>query len=143
MTFQNPSRTEIDAALSTARTIAVVGLSNNPARPSFGVAEVMSGYGYRIIPVSPTLGTWQGIPAVPSLDAAVESLAPGERIDIVDVFRQPQHVAAIVDDCLRLKLPTLWLQLGVVDEAAALRAQRGGIVVVMDKCIKVERMRMG
>jgi len=102
----------------------------------------MRNYGYRIVPVSPSLASWQGISAVPNLDAAVASLAGGERIDIVNVFRQSHHVAAIVDDCLRLKLPALWLQLGVVDEAAALRAQSGGITVVMDKCIKVERMRM-
>jgi len=142
MTFNNASRTEIAALLTAAHTIAVVGLSDNPARPSYGVAEVMHSYRYRIIPVSPTLVSWEGIPAVATLDAAVASLKPGEHIDIVNVFRQSQHVAAIVDECLRLKLPALWLQLGVVDEAAALRAQRGGMMVVMDKCIKVERMRL-
>jgi predicted CoA-binding protein len=119
-----------------------VGLSDNPARPSYGVAEVMRNYGYRIIPITPSLASWNGLPAFPTLDAAVGSLAPGEHIDIVDVFRQPQHVAPIVDDCLRLRLPALWLQLGVVDEPAAMRAQKGGVTVVMDKCIKVERMRI-
>jgi predicted CoA-binding protein len=142
MTFQNASKAEIAALLTTARTIAVVGLSDNPSRPSYDVANAMQGFGYRIIPVSPTLTKWQGIPAVPTLETAVASLAPGERIDIVNVFRQPWHVAAIVDDCLRLNLPALWLQLGVVDEAAALRGQMAGIVVVMNKCLKVERMRM-
>jgi uncharacterized protein len=142
MTFQNPSRLEITALLASARMIAVVGLSDNPARPSYDVANVMRSFGYRIIPVSPTLASWQGITAVPTLDAAVASLAPGNQIDIVNVFRQSQHVAAIVDDCLRLKLPALWLQLGVIDETAALRAQTGGIDVVMDKCIKVERLRI-
>jgi predicted CoA-binding protein len=143
MTFQNPSRAEIAALLTSARNIAVVGLSDNPSRPSFGVAEVMHDFGYRIVPVSPAISNWKGIPSVPTLDAAVAMLGPDERIDIVDVFRQPQHVAAIVDDCVRLKLPALWLQLGVIDEAAALRAQQAGIAVVMDKCIKVERMRPG
>jgi predicted CoA-binding protein len=142
MTFQNPSRPEIAALLTSSRNIAVVGLSDNPTRPSFDVAEVMRKFGYRIIPVSPTISNWQGIAAVPTLDAAVAALGPNERIDIVDVFRQPQHVDAIVDDCIRLKLPALWLQLGVVDEAAALRARHEGITVVMDKCIKVERMRI-
>jgi predicted CoA-binding protein len=66
-------------------------------------------------------------------------LAPGERVDIVDVFRRPEHVAAIVDDCIRLQLPALWLQDGVVDEAAALRAQQAGIRVVMDRCIFRDR----
>jgi predicted CoA-binding protein len=143
MTFHNPSRTEIAALLSTARTIAVIGLSDNPSRPSFDVADAMREFGYRIIPVSPSLSSWQGLPAFPTLDAAIASLSPGERIDIVDVFRQPQFVAAIVDDCLRLHLPALWLQLGVVDEAAALRAQSAGMTVVMDRCIKVDRMHMG
>jgi predicted CoA-binding protein len=142
MTFHNASAAEIAALLTSAGTIAVVGLSDNPARPSYDVSAAMLRFGYRIIPVSPTLKQWQNIPAMPTLEAAVTSLAPGERIDIVNVFRQPQHVAAIADDCLRLQLPALWLQLGVVDEAAALRAQNGGVVVVMDKCIKVERMRM-
>jgi uncharacterized protein len=142
MTFHNPKKTEIAALLTQAHTIAVVGLSDNPARPSYEVTEVMRQFGYRIIPVSPTLAAWQGIPAAPTLDAAMAQLAPGERIDIVNVFRQPHHVAAIVEDCLRLQLPALWLQLGVVDEAAALRAQSGGMLVVMDKCIKIERQRM-
>jgi len=142
MTFQNPSRTEIAELLTQARTIAVIGLSDNPVRPSFGVAEALRSFGYRIIPVNAALATWQGIPAFPTLEAAVASLKPGEHIDIVNVFRQPQHVAAIVDECLRLKLPALWLQLGVVDDAAALRAKAGGMTVVMDRCIKVERARM-
>lgn len=142
MTFQNPSPAQIAELLTQARTIAVVGLSDDPMRPSYDVAEALAGYGYRIIPVNPALTAWQGIPAVPTLEAAVAALKAGEQIDIVDVFRQPQHIAGIVDDCLRLKLPALWLQLGVVDETAALRAQSGGTTVVMDKCIKVERMRM-
>ncbi len=142
MTFQNPNNHEIAALLTSARTIAVVGLSDNPARPSCDVTAALLGFGYRIIPVNPALRTWQGIPAVPNLAAAVASLAPDERIDIVDVFRQPQHIATIVDDCLHLKLPALWLQLDVVDDAAAARAQAGGMIVVMDKCIKIERMRI-
>jgi uncharacterized protein len=142
MTFHNPSHAEITALLTAARTIAVVGLSDNPSRPSYDVAAIMRRYGYRIIPVSPALTVWQDVPAVPSLTTAVASLQPGERIDIVNVFRQSQYVAAVVEECLHLKLPALWLQLGVVDEAAAFRAQTAGMTVVMDKCIKVERMRI-
>jgi predicted CoA-binding protein len=142
MTFKNASQSEIAALLRSARIIAVVGLSDNPMRPSFDVATTMLAFGYKIIPVSPSLRAWENIPAVPTLDAAVAMLAPGERIDIVNVFRQSQHVTAIVEDCLRLKLPALWLQLGVVDEDAAVRAQNGGMIVIMDKCIKIERMRM-
>jgi len=77
--------------------------------------------------------------AVPDLDHLPEVLGAGERVDIVDVFRQPQYVAGIVDDCIRLRLPALWLQEGVVDEAAAERARRAGIFTVMDRCLFRDR----
>lgn len=128
--------------LGEARTIAVVGLSDNPQRASYDVAATLLGYGYRIIPVNPALAVWEGIRAVADLDQAASLLGPGEQIDIVDVFRQSQHVAGIVDDCIRLQLPALWLQLGVIDDAAAQRAGQSGMTVVMDRCLKVERMRM-
>lgn len=142
MPFANPDSTAIQALLRQARTIAIVGLSDNPQRPSHEVASRLLGYGYRIIPVTPALTHWQGIPAVPALDHLADVLAPGERVDIVDVFRQPQHVAGIVDDCIRLGLPALWLQLGVIDLIAAQRAVDAGMTVVMDKCLLVERTRM-
>ncbi|HEX9773398.1 MAG TPA: CoA-binding protein [Steroidobacteraceae bacterium] len=88
-------------------------------------------------PASPELP--RGERAYPTLDAAVSSLGPGVPIDIVDVFRRPEHVGAIVADCLRLGLPALWLQLDVIDEAAAVRAREAGMMVVMDRCILVER----
>jgi predicted CoA-binding protein len=138
MTFQNPSDDDISALLLRARCIAVVGLSNDPARPSYEVTEAMRGFGYRIVPINPSLTTWQDIAVFPTLAAAAAS----ERIDIVNVFRRPRYVDAIVDECLQLKLPALWCQLGVIDEAAALRAQTAGMIVVMNKCIKVERMRI-
>jgi uncharacterized protein len=143
MTFTNPEQAVIRDLLRAARTIAVVGLSDNPQRPSYGVASTLLEFGYHIIPVNPALAVWEGFRAVASLDEAVASLAPGERIDIVDVFRRAQHVSGIVDDCLRLKLPALWLQMGVVDEEAAERAVAGGMQVVMDRCIKVERTHIG
>jgi predicted CoA-binding protein len=142
MTFQNLNPTEIAALLQSARTIAIVGLSHDSSRPSCEVATALLEFGYRIIPVNPNLQAWENIPALPTLGAAVATLAPDERIDIVDVFRKPRYVAAIVDDCLRLKLPALWLQRGVIDEAAAARARAAGMTVVMDKCLKVERMRI-
>ncbi|HWK72722.1 MAG TPA: CoA-binding protein [Povalibacter sp.] len=142
MAFTNPSQSAIQSLLRSAHTIAVVGLSDNPNRPSYGVASTLLDYGYRIIPVNPALAVWEGIRAVPDLDHLSEVLGPGEQVDIVDVFRQPQHVSGLVDDCIRLKLPALWLQLDVVDEAAAQRAVDAGITVVMDKCLKVERMRI-
>jgi len=143
MPFRNPSSAEIASLLKAARTIAVLGLSADPRRPSCGVALAMQRFGYRIIPVNPTLGSWQGIPSIPSLEFLPSVLRPGDKVDIVDVFRQPRHVDAIVDTCLALKLPALWLQLGVVNEAAATRAVAGGMTVVMDRCIYVDRAKEG
>jgi predicted CoA-binding protein len=139
MAFQNPSRLEIEQLLRSARTIAMVGLSPNPARPSFGVARHLKGYGYRVIPVNPNCEAVLGEKALPDLAAAKASLKPGESIDIVDVFRRPQAVPAIVDDCIRLELKALWLQLGVINEPAAERARAAGMFVVMDLCLYRER----
>jgi predicted CoA-binding protein len=143
MRHRNPDRAAIAALLGSARTIAVVGLSTSADRPSFRVARAMRGYGYRIVPVNPEIDGWEGEPSFPTLAAAAEAQPAGARIDIVDVFRRPEHVAAIVDDCLRLKLAALWLQLDVIDDAAAARAQAAGMTVVMDRCILVERRALG
>lgn len=142
MTFRNPPSTAIRDLLQKSRTIAVVGLSDNPARPSHGVSCSMRDFGYRILPVNPRLTDWEGLPAYPSLAAAAAALGPDERIDIVNVFRRPAQVGAVVDECLRLGLPALWLQLGVVNEAAAQRAMDAGMTVVMDRCIYVDRAAM-
>jgi uncharacterized protein len=142
VSFSNPTPAEIAALLHHARTIAVVGLSDNPHRPSYEVAAALKDYGYRIIPVNPALAVWEGFRAVPHLDHAANVLGPGERVDIVNVFRRPQYVSGIVEDCIRLKMPALWLQVGVIDEVAAERATSAGMRVVMDRCIKVERMRL-
>ncbi len=139
MTFHNPSAAEIETLLRGARTLAVVGLSADPSRPSHGVAAAMQRFGYRVIPVNPAATRILGERSVPDLDHLVDVLAPGEAVDIVDVFRRPEHIPAIVDDCIRLRLPALWLQDGVVDAAAALRAQQAGIRVVMDRCIFRDR----
>jgi uncharacterized protein len=139
MLHHNPDSASIAALLRRARTIAVVGLSADPGRPSHEVARAMRGYGYRIVPVNPALARWEGEPAFPILAAAVAAQERDNPIDIVDVFRRPEHVAAIVDDCMQLGLRALWLQLDVVDEAAAARARAAGITVVMDRCILVER----
>jgi predicted CoA-binding protein len=143
MRHRNPDAAAIAALLKGARTIAVVGLSNDPSRPSYGVARAMRAYGYRIVPVNPKVDAWQGEPAFPTLTAAVAAQAAGTPIDIVDVFRRPEHVPALVEECLRLHLPVLWLQLGVIDDAAAARAQAAGMTVVMDRCILVERRALG
>ena len=137
--FANPATEEIAQLLRSARTIAVVGLSPDPTRPSHGVARALQRFGYRIIPVTPAAESILGEPAVPALEQLAEVLGAGERVDIVDVFRRPAHVAGIVDDCIRLALPALWLQDGVIDAAAAERAQRAGIFTVMDRCLYRDR----
>lgn len=129
MAFKNPSGEEIGRLLAGAKTIAVVGLSPQPDRPSHGVAAAMQRFGYRIVPVRPAVDEVLGEKAYPDLDHL-----PGP-VDIVDVFRAPEHVDAIVDQCIAHKLPALWLQEGVVNEAAAERARHAGITVVMDRCI--------
>jgi hypothetical protein len=133
---------EIRALLRASRTIAVVGISDSPVRPSFGVTKSMLGFGYRILPVNPALTEWEGITAHPTLEAAVRALGPDDRIDIVNVFRRSALVGDVVDECLRLGLRTLWLQQGVVNAAAAERAVAAGITVVMDRCIYVDRASM-
>lgn len=135
MAFRNPTEEEIKALLERVRTIAVVGLSPRPGRPSHMVASNLQGFGYRIIPVRPAVETVLGEKAYAHLRAVPE------QIDLVDVFRAPQHVDEIVDACIALKLPALWLQDGVVNEPAALRAQAAGIMVVMDRCVYRDYVR--
>ncbi len=137
--FTNPPPEQIAALLRRASIIAVVGLSADPTRPSHGVARALQRFGYRIIPVTPAAETILGQVAVPSLAQLPEVLASDERVDIVDVFRRPQYVAGHVDECLRLKLPALWLQEGVVDAVAAERARQAGIFTVMDRCLFKDR----
>jgi predicted CoA-binding protein len=142
VTFRNPPPSQIRDLLERARTIAVVGLSADPDRPSCDVSLKMLGYGYRIVPINPALEQWQGMPAYPTVTAAAAALGPDERIDIVNVFRRPARVSEVVDECVQLGLPALCLQLGVVNEPAAERAVASGITVVMDRCIYVDRATM-
>jgi len=118
--------------LRTARTIAVVGLSDNPLRPSHGVAAYLQSQGYRIIPVNPEIKSSLGEKAYPSL------LDVPENIDIVDIFRRPEFVEEVVDQAIQLKVPTVWMQEEIVHEKAAQKARAAGIFVVMDRCILVE-----
>lgn len=137
--FHNPDTATIAALLRRVRTIAIVGLSADPSRPSHGVAKSLQKFGYRIVPVTPGASEILGERCVPTLDRVHEVLGPGERIDLVDVFRKSEHVAAIVDDCIRLKMPALWLQDGVIDDAAAARARNAGILTVQDRCLYRDR----
>src|SRR5215468_11089675 len=125
--FLNPKAEDVTRLLRTARTIAVVGLSPDRTRPSHGVARAMQRFGYRIIPVNPNAEAVLGEVAVASLEQLPEVLERGERVDIVDVFRRPVYVADIVEQCIRLGLPALWLQDEVIDGAAAARAAGAGI----------------
>jgi predicted CoA-binding protein len=127
--FNNPDTAEIIQILRRCRRIAVVGLSPKPSRPSHQVARSLQEFGYRIVPVRPALDSVLGEKAYPNLYAV-----PGA-IDLVDVFRAPEQVDPVVDACIALQVPVLWLQDGVVNEPAALRAQAHGITVVMDRCI--------
>ncbi|PYY17925.1 MAG: CoA-binding protein, partial [Acidobacteria bacterium] len=123
---------EIRELLTSSRTIAVVGLSSDPIRPSFGVSQYMQRRGYRIIPVNPNEQTVLG-------EKSYRCLAEvPEKIDLVDVFRRPEYVPEIVDEVIRMKIPAVWLQEGVVHQAAAKKGREAGVVVVMDKCILKE-----
>ena len=123
---------EIAELLATAKTIAVVGLSSDPMRPSFGVAQYMQRQGYRIIPVNPNERTVLD-------EKSYKTLADvPDKIDLVDIFRRPEFVPELVDEVIRLKIPSLWLQEGVVHEPAVRKAQAAGIRVVMDRCILKE-----
>jgi predicted CoA-binding protein len=129
---------EIGQLLTHSKTIAVVGLSDSPLRPSYGVSAYMQSHGYKIIPVNPSIRGALGERAVPTLSDVKE------QIDIVDVFRRSEHVAEVVEEAIRLKVPAIWLQEGVIDEAAAEKARKAGIQVVMDLCIlKEHRARFG
>lgn len=137
--FENPGKSAIDAFLRRARTIAILGLSETEGKPSHNVARNLQKFGYKIVPVNPTASQILGERAWPDLETALANAGP---VDLVDVFRRPEHVAAIVDECIRLKVPALWLQEGVVDAAAAEKARAAGLFTVMDLCIFKVRAAM-
>jgi predicted CoA-binding protein len=118
--------------LESARTIAVVGLSDRPERDSYRVAEYLQEQGYAIIPVNPNLHEWKGIKAYTSLSDVPD------KVDIVDIFRRSEHVPGIVQEAIRIGAKAVWMQLGVVHEGAAEKARAAGLGVVMDRCIKIE-----
>jgi predicted CoA-binding protein len=129
------SRTEADQirdVLQRSKTIAVVGLSDSPMRPSYGVSAYMQSQGYKIIPVNPTIAETLGEKSYPSLADVPE------KIDIVNIFRRSEYVAEIVDQAIALKLPVVWMQEGVINQKAAEKAEKAGILVAMDLCILKE-----
>ncbi len=129
MMFPNPTEHVRRTLLKRVKTIAVVGLSPNPARPSHGVAASMQRFGFNIIPVHPAVTDVLG-------ETAYERLADVPvPIDLVNVFRRAEFIDGIVDECLALGIKAIWIQEGIVNEPAAARARAAGMTVVMDRCI--------
>ena len=130
----------ITELLTVAHTIAVVGLSNDPTRPSYDVSAYMQAQGYRIIPINPAVPEVLGEKAYPTLAAVPDFI----EIDIVNIFRRSEFVAAVVDQAIARKaahpshIRAIWMQLDVIDEVAAANARAAGIQVVMDRCILIE-----
>ena len=125
----------ITELLQSAKIIAVVGLTDTPVRPSYGVSHYMQSQGYRIIPVNPNIEEWMGERAYQSL------LDVPEKIDIVNVFRRSDAVPEVVDQTIQIKAPVIWMQEGVIHREAAEKARQAGIFVVMDRCILKEHIK--
>lgn len=137
MAFQNPSPAEIKAFLLRIRTIAVVGLSNDPDRPSYSVAMYLQSNGYRIVPVRPGGGEILG-------EKVYAKIADVPfRIDVVDHFRKASLVGAHIDEAIQLRIPAVWTQEGVIDDGAGERARNAGLFVVMDRCMLKEHRKAG
>ena len=137
MAFQNPSPGEIKALLQRVKTIAVVGLSPDPDRPSYSVAMYLQGCGYRIVPVRPGGGEILGEKVYARLSDIPFA------VDIVEHFRRSSEVGAHIDEAIELRVPAVWMQEGIVDEAAAARAREAGLMVVMDRCMLKEHRKSG
>jgi predicted CoA-binding protein len=132
MSYVHPSREEIKQILQDTQTIAVVGLSDDPSKTSHMVSEAMQRKGYRIIPVNPNAASILGETSYASLkDVPVP-------IDIVNVFRRPEHTPPIAEEAVAVGAKVLWLQLGISNEETATIASEGGLKIIMDRCIKVE-----
>lgn len=127
--FTNPTPDQIRSLLQEVKRIAVVGLSPRPERPSYRVSRAMQGFGYRIVPVRPAVSEVLGEKAYATLSDIPE------KVDMVDVFRAGDQIDPIIDECIALGIPRLWLQDGVINEAAAERARAAGITVIMDRCV--------
>lgn len=136
----------IPTQLTTWRTIAVVGLSIKPERASHDVAHYMQRHGYRIVPVNPSYAGNRILNEIchASLSEAAEALAKENvKIDIVNCFRKSEAIMPIAEEAIAIGAPCLWLQLGIVNEEAAIKARAAGMAVVMDHCIKIEHMHAG
>ncbi|MCL4348023.1 MAG: CoA-binding protein [Candidatus Thermoplasmatota archaeon] len=129
---------DIKVLLKNSKNIAVVGISDKQERDSFGVAKYLVSKGYNVIPVNPSLESWQGIKSYPNLS----SIPKNTKLDIVDIFRKPEAVGEIVEESIKVKPKAIWMQLGVINEEAGKKASDSGMTVVMDKCIMVEHKKL-
>jgi len=136
MAFQNPSDETIREVLGVPRTVAVVGCSPNPDRDSHRIARLLQARGHRVIPVNPGHREMLGETCYRSLSEIPDP------IDIVDIFRRSDQVAPVVDDAIAVGAKIVWMQLGVIDETAAAKAQQAGLLVVMDRCPAIEYRRL-
>jgi uncharacterized protein len=127
---------KIKEILEAARTIAVVGASNKPYRDSSRIMEYLKQNGYSVVPINPKYGNVSGVKCYSDLKSA------GIKIDIVNVFRKPEAVDEIIDDAIEVGAKTVWLQLGVINRAAARKAEKAGMQVIMDHCIAVDHSRL-
>ena len=138
MTLAHDIAPNICFVLRECRSVAVVGLSNNPARPSYGAAQYMQAHGWRVIPINPNETEILGQACYPSLTAAAEH----EKFDLVNCFRNSTDIPPIVDEAIALastaRIKAVWLQLGITNDTAAVAAQAAGLVVVQDRCLKIE-----
>ncbi len=125
----------IPQILQETKTVAVVGISDNPSRASYSVAMRMLSHGYTVIPVNPVLEEWNGLKVYPDLRSIPFA------VDMVDIFRRSEFVSEIVDEAIATKAKTIWMQLGVIDEVSAKRAEEAGLQVVMDRCVAIELVK--
>ena len=136
MKFINDQAAEIRNILQNTTTIAVVGLSPKPSRPSNQVAQYLKDAGYTIIPVNPGQNTLLGLPCYPDLQAI-----PGP-VDMVDIFRQSEFVLPVVEEAIAIKAKVIWMQSGIINEKAAELAEEAGLTVIMDRCTMVDHMNL-
>lgn len=132
----DPQKEEIEALLRSSKTIAVVGASDKPGKPSHRVTFYLMHAGFDVFPVNPTLKELGGRPAFPDLRSVPK------RIDIVDIFRRPEQVLPVVEDAIEIGAGAVWMQEGIINEEAAARAREAGLAVVMDRCMMKEHRRM-
>ncbi|MBN1169633.1 CoA-binding protein [Candidatus Micrarchaeota archaeon] len=125
----------MEEILRKAVTIAVVGLSEKPEKASYQVAAYLIKNGYKVIPVNPNIREWNGIRSYKSL------LEIEEKVDVVDIFRKSEFVPGVVDDAIKIRASVVWMQLGIVNEEAAKKAEKSGIAVIMNHCIKIEHQK--